>query len=454
MHDYTLTHLSDFVLLRDLTALVARERVTTAAVLAHIAEVDSRRLYLPAGFPSMRAYCVGELRLSEDAAYKRIQAARAARDFPAIFDALVDGRLHLTGLGLLAPHLTTANAEGLVAAASGIPKSEIEQLLARRFPGTESLELVQAIPGSSPLGAEQLAPAQVDGDEASRGDAFAHFGELAPAQVVAPAPRSRVAPIAHERFLIQLAIGKSTHDKLRHAQALLSHSVPSGDIAVVFDRALDALVGQLEKRKFAATTKPRTRSRRSSANARRIPADVKRIVWERDQGQCTFVSEGGRRCSSRKRLEFDHIDPVARGGQATMENVRLRCTGHNQYEAERMFGTGFMSDKRGEARCAAGAARTRVAAAQAQARAAESDARAQAAEAQARSQLLAKEHSKDVMAGLRELGFRAGEARRAVEFCETLQDATLEERVRAALKFLCPKSYFRDRVGANGEARV
>ena len=42
------------------------------------------------------------------------------------------------------------------------------------------------------------------------------------------------------------------------------------------------------------------------------------------------------------------------------------------------------------------------------------------------------------MAGLRALGFRAGEAREAAEFCETLLDATLEDRVRAALKFLCP----------------
>ena len=100
MHSYTLAHVRDDVLLRDLAALVAQERLTTATLLAHIAEVDLRRLYVPAGYSSMHAYCVEGLRLSEDAAYKRIQAARAARQFPSLFTALAEGRLHLTAVCL------------------------------------------------------------------------------------------------------------------------------------------------------------------------------------------------------------------------------------------------------------------------------------------------------------------------------------------------------------------
>src|SRR5262245_54363224 len=103
MHRYDLVHVTDSALLRDLTALVAQDRSTTTNLLAHIAEVDARRLYAPAGYPSMHAYCVEELRLSEDAAGKRIQAARAARRFPALFSALADGRLHLAAVCLLAP---------------------------------------------------------------------------------------------------------------------------------------------------------------------------------------------------------------------------------------------------------------------------------------------------------------------------------------------------------------
>src|SRR5436190_12329329 len=77
MHSYTLAHLRDDILLRSLTALVAQDRLTTANLLAYIAEFDFRRLYVPAGHTSMHAFCVEELRLSEDAASKRIQAARS-----------------------------------------------------------------------------------------------------------------------------------------------------------------------------------------------------------------------------------------------------------------------------------------------------------------------------------------------------------------------------------------
>src|SRR5438477_5955878 len=95
---YSLTHVQDSVLLRDLATLVFHDRVTTANLLAHIAEVDARRLYVPVGFSSMHAYCVQELGLSEDAAAKRIQAARVARRFPVFLTAVAEGRLHLTAV--------------------------------------------------------------------------------------------------------------------------------------------------------------------------------------------------------------------------------------------------------------------------------------------------------------------------------------------------------------------
>jgi hypothetical protein len=84
MGEYTLSHLSDETLLHDLAALVARDRTTTAELLAHISEVDARRLWVPAGHPSMQAYCVEELHLSEDCARKRIHAANVARRIPAV----------------------------------------------------------------------------------------------------------------------------------------------------------------------------------------------------------------------------------------------------------------------------------------------------------------------------------------------------------------------------------
>ncbi|HEY3215804.1 MAG TPA: HNH endonuclease, partial [Candidatus Eisenbacteria bacterium] len=150
MSRYALSHLADRTLLRDLTVLVAQDRTTTAELLAHIAEVDARKLYLPAAYPSMHAYCLGELHFCEQAAFKRILAARTARRFPAILDAVAEGRLHLTGVVLLAPHLTEGTADDLLAAATHKSKAEIERLLAASFPRADVLDRVEATPASHP----------------------------------------------------------------------------------------------------------------------------------------------------------------------------------------------------------------------------------------------------------------------------------------------------------------
>ncbi len=401
MKSYSLSHLADHVLLRDLTALLSRERTAAAALLAHLAEVDARKLYLPAAYPSMYAWCVGELHLSEDAASKRIHAARAASRFPAIFSALADGRLHLSAVVLLAPHLTEETADELLAAASHKTKAEIEMLLVQRFPRPDVPTLVQAL--AAPLSGEQHAPGHVE----------------------PPTPRARVAPLSPERFALQVTIGQGTYDKLRRAQELLGHAVPSGDVAQVLDRALDALLAQLERRKCSATSRPGPRRR--SESVRHVPADVRRKVWQRDGGQCTFVSDRGRRCSERSRLEFDHVEPVARGGLATTDGMRLRCRAHNQYAAEQTYGAEFMCHKRNEAqrrteqaRMAAG---TRV--------------RPEAANSQIAE--------KDVVPWLCALGFRADEARGAAALCdEAIPDASLEERIKFALSRLAPKCVRRE----------
>ena len=156
---------------------------------------------------------------------------------------------------------------------------------------------------------------------------------------------ARVTPLAAQRFGFQCTLPRETHEKLVRIRALLSHAVPSGDLVQVLDRSFDALLEKLEKRKKAATPKPRA-PRRNSTNPRSIPGHVRRAVFERDGDQCTFVSENGRRCEAREFLELDHIEPVARGGASTLANLRLRCRAHNQMAADELFGVEFMRRKR------------------------------------------------------------------------------------------------------------
>lgn len=134
MHAYSRLHLADPALLRAADLHRAAETTAVAALLADLAEIDRRRLYLAAGYDSMFSYCTQHLRLTEDAACSRIDAARAARDFPILFPALADRRLHLSAVLLLAPHLTAENAGELVALAANRSKAEIKQRLAQKFP--------------------------------------------------------------------------------------------------------------------------------------------------------------------------------------------------------------------------------------------------------------------------------------------------------------------------------
>jgi hypothetical protein len=404
---YSLSHLSDESLLRALIALVAQELTTTAELLAHVAEVDERKLYLPAGYPSMYLYCVDAFHMSEQTAYKRIFVARAARRFPAILAAVAEGRLHLSAVVLLAAHLTEANADELIGAATHRTKAGVEKLLAERFPQSDLLSWVEDPDPDPPCSGNvthQLSPGKVDASPISR-----------PGVDGGP-----VKPLSSHSFALQVTIDRQMHDDLRYAQSLLGHQVRAGDMTEVLRLVLKAAIPQLEKRKFAATAKPRPGCKRPNTNPRSIPAHVRRAVWERDGGQCTYVGENGHRCPATEPLEFDHALEVARGGEAKVEGIRLRCRAHNQYTAERTFGAEFMRHKRIAAAEARAAAKARAMAERAQA-AAE---RAAAAE---------RVKEKDVVPWLRALGFSAAEARRAAERGEHMPDAPLEERVRVAL---------------------
>src|SRR5882672_6096804 len=117
VRNYSLSHLSNAALLRAQAAHDAEHSSSTAWLLAHLAEIDARKLYRDAAYPSMYAWCVGARHYSEDCACKRICVARKGRELPAIFGAIADGRLHLSGVVLLAPYLTGETVEELLAAA-------------------------------------------------------------------------------------------------------------------------------------------------------------------------------------------------------------------------------------------------------------------------------------------------------------------------------------------------
>jgi 5-methylcytosine-specific restriction endonuclease McrA len=416
----SLKQLSNDALRQALKNKVANENATLAEVIAHIAEFDARKLFLVDAYPSMLRYCIGELGMSEDEAKKKIQVARAAQEFPALLDALAEGRVHLTGLRLLVPHLKPETVDELLAAATHKSMDEIERLLAARFPRAGVAASVTLIPSTTP----SLAVAE---------GASGHV--LEPQVVANPQsegaarhPRGRVAPLSAEAFAVQFTRSRDADERFRYLQDLLGHQVSRADIAEVYDRAVKELVKKMERVRFGVCDKPRKNGAPSS-DPRHIPAEVKREVFKRDGGQCTYTSESGHRCEARGDVEFDHKIEIARGGGSTVDDVQLRCRGHNQFTAEQTFGAGFMQAKRDEAKAAASARRAKREAAKAAAaqRKAEREQRAEEA------RLLP--HELEVVPWLKKLGCRDDESRIAAKRCREMAEASLEARVKRALSW-------------------
>jgi 5-methylcytosine-specific restriction endonuclease McrA len=388
--------LSNSELLARVKEFVHRERHATAALIAHLGEVEERKLYLEEGRSSLFTYCTQVLHLSEHAAYNRIEAARLVRRFPAVLSGLERGHVHLAAVKLLAPLLTPENHRDLLAAAKHKSKREVEELVARWRPQPDVATSVRKLPGARPRPASAGPSAAVEtaavgvaiaasmaartaaeavaeaaaaagtaaatdtvavagtavaggaaaaGGTAAAGGAAASAGGAASARATATEraalPRTRLAAVvalAAERYKVQFTIDAATRDKLYRAQELLQHQLPGSDIGKVIELALDRLVRELEKAKFAATARPRQRTRAVDRASRYIPAAVKRAVWHRDQGRCAFVAANGDRCTERGRLEFDHVHPHGDDGLPTLANVRLLCRAHNQHQARQFYG--------------------------------------------------------------------------------------------------------------------
>jgi hypothetical protein len=345
-----LESLSDDELLRRLADLLSESRRAESDLVAHIAEVEARRLYAREAAPSMFVYCIDVLHLSEAEAYLRLTAARAAREHPVLLQMLADGRLHLTGIAKLAPHLTPQNRDLLLARAVHRSKRQIEELVAELAPRPDVPGLLRKLP-SRPAPSNQKEEADVtvlpipdgvvsspDASTPSRASASSRREDAVPPPVPAPPVLS---PLAPDRYKVQFTVSAELRDKLLRLRALLRSEVPDGDLAAIIEKAVTEKLERLEARRFGQTSSPRKNPARvrSDPSSRHIPAAVRRAVHSRDGGRCCFVDARGRRCSGRHRLEYHHRHPFGLGGGHDPDNICLMCRTHNRYLAEIDYGT-------------------------------------------------------------------------------------------------------------------
>ena len=189
-HPFPLTQLGDGELLRSNEAIWKQRQRCTAQGLAHLAEIDARQLYLPAAYDTMRSFCIHELRFTADEAEKHVTAARVAQRYPVIFTMIAAGRLHITGVLILAPKLTPENAEELLAAAADQTLRELRELIAQWFPRPD-LETKEPPSGDQLDLAASASPApervlEIIPDESADGRT--------------PAARGKLMPLSRDRF--------------------------------------------------------------------------------------------------------------------------------------------------------------------------------------------------------------------------------------------------------------
>ena len=156
-----------------------------------------------------------------------------------------------------------------------------------------------------------------------------------------------VVPVAQDTYRLQLSISREFREEVREAQDLLRHRLPDGDLATIFRTALALLVAEIKKERFAVGRKARRTPIGSvGTDSRHVPDAMRRAVYERDGGRCTFVDVRGRRCEETGKLEIDHVDGFARTHRHDVGALRLLCRAHNQHAAEQMYGRAFMERAR------------------------------------------------------------------------------------------------------------
>jgi hypothetical protein len=198
-----------------MVAAVPKFHLASATAIAHLAEFDVRRLYVPGGYPSMAAFCVTELGLSEQVAKKLIRVGRTARRVPEIFLALADGRLNATGVIILAPVLTPENAAELLAAAARRSNEEIRDLVTDRCPRLDVPLWVGGAAGPAEVSAQtfegsfgnaapggmgrQVSAQTLPGSIGLTGSGGS-CGQVSAQTPVRPAPRPKFAPLGAGRY--------------------------------------------------------------------------------------------------------------------------------------------------------------------------------------------------------------------------------------------------------------
>jgi hypothetical protein len=336
-------------LTKQLAELLRREHAAMADFLVALADFDRRRLWVELGHSSLFHFLHRELRLSKGAAHYRKVAAELVQRFPEVVEPLRDGRLCVTSVVHLAKVLTPENRRVMLPRFFQCSRREAMAVAAALVPA-------EAAPRREVVTAVRTAPAVALPAAVRNPPAPARVDAVQPAELRLPAPaaapnvmsgpippspirRDSADPVTADLSRLHVTVSRRFLEKLGRAKHALSHSRPGASAEEILEAGLDLVLEQQAKRR-GLVEKPRNVSR--AAKSDRIPAQVRRAVWTRDEGRCQWPLDPGGICGSTLRLELDHVVPRARGGPSTIENLRVLCRFHNDLAARQQLGDAWM----------------------------------------------------------------------------------------------------------------
>lgn len=357
-----ISKLKDKELLSKFELLVKQEKEATAFVVAHLAEIDKRKLFAEAGYSSLFNYITQKYHYSQSAAYRRIQAARLSLRFPKIIEYLKDGRLNLITISLIEPYLKEENKEDILSRVFYKSTREVEIFISSISERQKEIrDRIRMLP--------QLIQTQEtlieDQRTNEKGKAFSEGTMIKTAQILTPSAGSKVS---ERRVKVEFCANETLTKKIERAKQILRHQYPQGRLEDIFNEALEHLLEKKDpERKMARVEKkqpeqktdisrPKLASHSANqgskevhvkeksfepsvlrVNSRYIPEKLKLEIYKRDHGQCSYMSKDGKHCQEKNFLEMDHVEPFALGGKSTQDNLRLLCRLHNQYRSQKIF---------------------------------------------------------------------------------------------------------------------
>ncbi len=293
--------------LSELQNAVAEERRSQLRVLHLLREVERDGHYLEMGFPSVFEFATQSLGYSAGAAHRRIQSMRLIKTLPEMATQIETGSLSLC---VAAKTQSFFKSEDIRRKSEGDPKLSLQA----------KQEIAQSMVGASMRECEKK------------------LAEISPEAAL---PSEKTKELPRGKTLIQFSAAQELMEKLERLKCLLAHQNPDGSYEGLLGVLADMALREIEPKK-PESAPPKDDAQTAFVStvekerSRYIPVEVKRRVFARDEGCCTYKDEEtGKRCRSRFALEYDHAKPFAWGGETNEANLRLRCRSHNAYTAEK-----------------------------------------------------------------------------------------------------------------------